>query len=221
MSQRDDLKDMLFEQLADLEIFERLLRFDPARQKLFLCLATLISRGKPLASQIKETYTERYKQQPADDVVKAQTTTLNLSSTATSTTKTASKLAKLARAKLALNCKNPLYEQTFTSTSSTTTPATLMASTSRTSASSAFAVIKSLDEAIFEEADSMGLTDDIENEFSFGLDVIDFGLRLGSFLSEAGWLSESIKILTCVATKLKRMILDKKLKIIYLDCLQR
>ncbi|KAI8128281.1 hypothetical protein FF38_10285 [Lucilia cuprina] len=210
MSQRDDLKDMLFEQMADLEIFERLLRFDPARQKLFLCLATLISRGKPLASQLKETYIGRYKQTPAaNDVVKTQT------STVTTTNKTASKLAKLAKAKLALNCKTSTTANTSTTTTSTTTAPTT--STSHSSTSSVSPADKTQDANILQEADNIVLTACSE----VGLDVIDFGLRLGSFLSESGWLSESIEILTCVATKLKRMTLDKKLKIIYLDCLQR
>lgn len=199
MSQRDELKDMLFEQLADLEIFERLLRFDPARQKLFLCLATLISRGKPLASQIKQTYTGRYKQEPA---VVAQTSSTSV------TTKTASKLAKLAKAKLALSCKSHNNEQ---STSSTATSSSTSHST----------IAPSIDETIIQAADASDSNDEASGNYHFGLDAIDFGLRLGSFLSEAGWFAESIDILKCVATKLKRMTLDKNLKIIYLDCLQR
>lgn len=218
MSQRDDLKDMLFEQLADLEIFERLLRFDPARQKLFLCLATLISRGKPLASQLKQTYTGRYKQQskPADnDAGKAQTTNTTATTSTSSTTKTASKLAKLAKAKLDLNCKshnNKTSEQKTSTASSTSSSLT-----TTMSSSSQDAIIKSLDDSVLQGADTI----QEDCEYPFGLEAIDFGLRLGSFLSEAGWLADSIEILTCVATKLKRMTLDKKLKIIYLDCLQR
>lgn len=208
------MKDMLFEQLADLEIFERLLRFDPARQKLFLCLATLISRGKPLAAQLKATYTESYRQQPAETPIKATATATTSISNTSFKTKTASKLAKLAKAKLVLNCKShPNDEQT----SSTSTSSQTSNSNSTTSANT-------LDELALQEADLIGLSDCAAANggwFPFTLESIDFGLRLGSFLSEAGWLSESIGILTFVATKLKRMTLNEQHKIIYLDCLQR
>lgn len=240
MSQRDELKDMLFEQLADLEIFERLLRFDPARQKLFLCVATLSSRGKPLASQLQQTYTGRYKPEPADDTITAQTTSTatvtstpstsaSAAATTTATTiKTASKLAKLAKAKLALNCKshNHATNSSSATTSDNTSTSILNTSPSTSSAtcnntSDVVSSTKLLDTIALKDADYIKLADDPVNDFPFGLDVIDFGLRLGSFLSEAGWMSESIDILKCVASRLKRMTLDKKLKIIYLDCLQR
>ncbi|XP_073834237.1 protein interacting with APP tail-1 [Musca autumnalis] len=191
MSQREDLKHMLFEQMADLQIFERLLRFDPARQKLFLCLATLISRGKQLAKELEQTFIQRYAP-PSPST--ATTTRVH----ATQTTKTASKLAKLAKAKL---------------TVSTSTPSTLMSPPNTDD--------DSLDEdAIIQAADSLALSSN-DHEYNFGLDVIDFGLRLGSFLSEAGWLSESISILRIVASRLRKMEPTKKLQIIYLDCLQR
>ncbi|XP_061387956.1 amyloid protein-binding protein 2 [Musca vetustissima] len=193
MSQREDLKHMLFEQMADLQIFERLLRFDPARQKLFLCLATLISRGKQLAKELEQTFIQRY--------AAPSTSSSTRTHVQQQTTKTASKLAKLAKAKL---------------TVSTSTP-----STSSTLLSPPHTDDDSVDEeAIIEAADSLALSSD-DNEYNFGLDVIDFGLRLGSFLSEAGWLSESIAILQVVANRLRKMEPTKKIKIIYLDCLQR
>lgn len=200
MSQQDDLKDMLFEQLADLEIFERLLRFDPARQKLFLCLATLISRGKPLASQLKQKYTERYKPVSA---VSADAQTSSSSTSTSATIKTASKT------KLASNCRS--HNNETDTTISTPSPFS-------TSPSSSHSTIES---SVKNTADSLGLLEAYEGDYPFGLDAIDFGLRLGSFLSEAGWLAESIAILSTVASRLKRMTLDENLKIIYLDCLQR
>ena len=234
MSQRDELKDMLFEQLADLEIFERLLRFDPARQKLFLCVATLSSRGKPLASQLEQTYTGRYKPEPTTvDITAAQAQTTSsttapvtastsaAATTAANTTKTASKLAKLAKAKLALNCKSHNHA---TNSSSATPDTSVSASTTLNtspSTSTSHTNCSSDSSNALKDADYIQLADAPINDFPFGLDVIDFGLRLGSFLSEAGWMSESIEILKCVASRLKRMTLDKKLKIIYLDCLQR
>uniref|UniRef100_A0A1I8PJX5 Uncharacterized protein n=1 Tax=Stomoxys calcitrans TaxID=35570 RepID=A0A1I8PJX5_STOCA len=193
MSQREDLKEMLFEQMADLEIFERLLRFDPARQKLFLCLATLISRGKQLASQLQQTYTQRYGAQRNDGTPQH------------TPTKTASKLAKLAKAKL-------LASPIFTSSSSAAAATPAQMQTTPTCANDSL-------ESMMKSADSLALNSD--NVSNFGVDAIDFGLRLGSFLSEAGWLSESIAILKCVATRLKSMEPSKKIRIIYLDCLQR
>lgn len=184
MSQRDDLKDMLFEQMSDLEIFERLLRFDPARQKLFLCLATLISRGKQLASQLQKIFTQRYGQHQ------------NVAPIQTKTTKTASKLS---------NFSGP--------NSSASSSATQMLISQSHSSEPA------VDESILKAADNLELICD--NESNFGVDVVDFGLRLGSFLSEAGWLSESIAILKCVAIRLRNMERTKKIQIIYLDCLQR
>ncbi|XP_005188507.1 amyloid protein-binding protein 2 [Musca domestica] len=191
MSQREDLKHMLFEQMADLQIFERLLRFDPARQKLFLCLATLISRGKQLAKELEQTFIQRYAPPSPSPSSRSHMT---------QTTKTASKLAKLAKAKL---------------TVSTSTPSTsALLSPPHTDDDSVD------EEAIIQAADSLALSSN-EHEYNFGLDVIDFGLRLGSFLSEAGWLSESIAILQVVASRLRKMEPTKKIQIIYLDCLQR
>uniref|UniRef100_A0A1B0AJ01 Amyloid protein-binding protein 2 n=1 Tax=Glossina pallidipes TaxID=7398 RepID=A0A1B0AJ01_GLOPL len=177
MSHRDDLKDMLFEQLADLEIFERLLRFDPSRQKLFCCLATLMGKGKPLATQLQQNFTLRFKQKERH------------------TLKTASKLATLAKAKLAL----------------------VTACSSFNSNKWGDRKHNQCDDDLLRQADSAAFDDEKQN----GVDVIDFGLRLGSFLSEAGWLSQSIEILSCVSLKLKTIELDSKLKIIQLDCLQR
>uniref|UniRef100_A0A1B0B774 RING-CH-type domain-containing protein n=1 Tax=Glossina palpalis gambiensis TaxID=67801 RepID=A0A1B0B774_9MUSC len=177
MSHRDDLKDMLFEQLADLEIFERLLRFDPSRQKLFCCLATLMGKGKPLATQLQQNFTLRFKQKERH------------------TLKTASKLATLAKAKLAL----------------------VTACSSFNSNKWGDRKYNQCDDDLLRQADSTAFDDDKQN----GVDVIDFGLRLGSFLSEAGWLSQSIEILSCVSLKLKTIELDPKLKIIQVDCLQR
>lgn len=168
MSQRDELKDVLFEQLADLEIFERLLRFDPARQKLFLCLATLVSRGKPLATELQNAYTMRYQKSSAKDARRRQDTTRKC---------TPSTLATLAEAELAKTCND--------------------------------------DKTIQQQADAIA-QNDLQYEL-MTLEAIDFGLRLGSFLSEAGWLNESIAILSCIANRLKNM----EQKTIYLDCLQR
>ncbi|KAM8719688.1 hypothetical protein ACLKA7_005850 [Drosophila subpalustris] len=51
--------------------------------------------------------------------------------------------------------------------------------------------------------------------------AINLGLRLGSFLSEAGWMQESIAVLTCLNERLKRMKPFKSQLVTRLDCLQR
>ncbi|TDG40530.1 hypothetical protein AWZ03_013047 [Drosophila navojoa] len=51
--------------------------------------------------------------------------------------------------------------------------------------------------------------------------AIDLGLRLGSFLSEAGWMQESIAVLSCLNERLKRMQTFQDGIITRLDCLQR
>ncbi|XP_068158338.1 amyloid protein-binding protein 2 [Drosophila tropicalis] len=53
------------------------------------------------------------------------------------------------------------------------------------------------------------------------LHAIDLGLRLGSFLSEAGWMQESISVLACLNERLKCMQPLKNLLVMRVDCLQR
>lgn len=50
---------------------------------------------------------------------------------------------------------------------------------------------------------------------------IDGGLRLGSFLFDAGWLQDSIKVLSTVLSVINLLDLDSSSIIIKLDCLQR
>lgn len=50
---------------------------------------------------------------------------------------------------------------------------------------------------------------------------IDSGLRLGSFLSDAGWLQDSIKVLEKVLGVISMLDKDYTSIIIKLDCLQR
>lgn len=50
---------------------------------------------------------------------------------------------------------------------------------------------------------------------------IDSGLRLGSFLFEAGWLQDSMKVLSTVLSVINLLEMDYSNIIIKLDCLQR
>ncbi|XP_055912999.1 amyloid protein-binding protein 2 [Eupeodes corollae] len=142
MSRIEKLKSMLFEQLSDLEIFSRLLNFDPSRQKLFKCLTSLNSSNKPLATHLQNKYIMRYRLAPK---MVDKTTSFEMISKTTN--------------------------QTFAE--------------------------------------------------DFDMDAIGFGMRLGSFFSEAGLLSESINVLSCVASRLEQMSDDDTTTLVRLDCLQR
>ncbi|XP_055841427.1 amyloid protein-binding protein 2 [Episyrphus balteatus] len=142
MSRIEKLKSMLFEQLSDLEIFSRLLNFDPSRQKLFKCLTSLMSSNKPLATHLQNKYIMRYRLAPK------------------------------------------MVDKT-----------------------SSFEMISKTSHQTFAE--------------DFDMDAIGFGMRLGSFFSEAGLLSESINILSCVASRLEQMSDDDTTTLVRLDCLQR
>lgn len=51
--------------------------------------------------------------------------------------------------------------------------------------------------------------------------IIDCGLRIGSFLAEAGWLQYSIHILTATLRIINIINQDYDTMLIKLDCLQR
>lgn len=145
MSRIDKLQSMLFEQLSDLEIFSRLLHFDPARQKLFKCLTSLMSSKKPLATHLQNKYIMRYRVAPK------------------------------------------IVEKT-----------------------TSFEMISKTSNQTFAE--------------DFDMDAIGFGMRLGSFFSEAGLLSESINVLSCVAGRLQQIAKEDDsdaVTLVRLDCLQR
>lgn len=151
MSRIDKLQSMLFEQLSDLEIFSRLLHFDPSRKKLFKCLTSLMSSNKPLATHLQNKYIMKYRLAPK------------------------------------------MVEKT-----------------------TSFEMISKTSHQTFAE--------------DFDMDAIGFGMRLGSFFSEAGLLSESINVLSCVASRLEQLTkpsanddddVDIATTLVRLDCLQR
>lgn len=53
------------------------------------------------------------------------------------------------------------------------------------------------------------------------LKQIENGLRLGSFLSDSGWLQDSIKVLTTILNVINTLKVNYSSIIIKLDCLQR
>lgn len=121
------LEKMLLNQLINLDIIARLLRFSSARQKLFHCIATL---GRPLATQLEYNFLMKY----------------------------------------------------------------------------------------FPPQSKRDKSTTVE---TIGSDIVDFGLRLSSFLAEAGWVQESIKILTAIGNSFDKSTQDESTLVVYLDCLQR
>lgn len=201
MSKHVFLHDMLFEQLSDLEIFERLLRFDPARQKLFRCISILIGNKKPLGDRLQENFTARHE---------CKEITKKLAST---------KIAERQKASKATTNTAIGDSELENSPAAASTAATATSSTEKTAEDDGGGDDQAPAHAneLEEEENEVEQT-----ERPLKPADVDFGLRLGSFLSEAGWLAPSIKVLSCVAKKLERSK-NSELKsfIIQLDCLQR
>ncbi|XP_037936526.1 amyloid protein-binding protein 2 [Teleopsis dalmanni] len=175
MADREEVKDMLLEQLSDLNIFERVLRFDPARQKLFHCLSALMSSNKLLADNLQRNYRTHYQRKTKYSRNTEDTITSNVS--------------------IENNC---------------------------TKVDTAQECDNSTDDVpnIIEQADDLEAWN--LSETHFGIEAIDFGLRLGSFLSEAGWQAESIQVLQSVAARLRDIKeMDNEMRVLRLDCLQR
>ncbi|XP_067639160.1 amyloid protein-binding protein 2 [Eurosta solidaginis] len=197
MSERDELKDMLLEQLTNLSIFERLLRFDPVRQKLFRCMTALMSRH--LSTQLQQNFTMRYRQR--QDSTKFMKTAINGQQ----------------------QCSSAIPLRKITKTHGTPSMVDLFANTSISKEGDDKTERKTTTTRTIP-ADIFNINSgdlDSDDDFEFGLDAMDFGLRLGSFLSEAGWLADSIEILHCVAAKIRSMSEDKQHVLVRLDCLQR
>lgn len=53
------------------------------------------------------------------------------------------------------------------------------------------------------------------------MNELDTGLRLGTFLSEAGWMNESIQILSCLLPLIDILDINQSTLILKLDCYQR
>lgn len=60
--------------------------------------------------------------------------------------------------------------------------------------------------------------DNIQNEI---LTQIDLGMRLGTFLSEAGWLEDCLQVLNTVYVLIEQLELNSTNMLLQLNCLQR
>lgn len=223
MSQREDLKDPLLEELSILEVFRRLVRCTPARGKLLRIVAALMASNKALPRRLSEAYEGRFAVAPsnADEDTEQEA----------AASESVGDVAKLSDSNKACNESNTPCSTT------TTIAATAGASCSHSSSSSggdtnnkntlsATTVMQeippppivNIEAPTLPTAHALEPLEALPEEDAL---AVDLGLRLGSFLSEAGWMQESISVLVCLNERLKRMQPFRDQFITRLDCLQR
>ncbi|XP_016948733.1 amyloid protein-binding protein 2 [Drosophila biarmipes] len=210
MSQQESLKDTLLEELAQLEVFSRLVRYSAARSKLLRIMASLMASKKMLASRLSENYVSRYGV-PGQEEEEVQLPLLKAADktspdqTASSQESRSSELDQLL-----------IYDlQTGASIGSGSSSSPFDARPQCMSIQEPQSPVPSLAElTLYNKA----AVDELPAE---ELQAIDLGLRLGSFLSEAGWMQESITVLACLNGRLKHLPPHKHWLEMRLDCLQR
>ncbi|XP_023166482.2 amyloid protein-binding protein 2 [Drosophila hydei] len=192
MSQRAELKDTLLEELSNLDVFRRLVRYTSARYKLLRIVAALMASNKALPRRLSDAYVGRYTlpqigadESDLDDVEPAGAGAAAAAGAGVGAG--AENTATMDIVAIAASCLNHM------------TPKDNQAATT-TGAAEALPMDALPDEDVL---------------------AIDLGLRLGSFLSEAGWMQESIAVLSCLNERLKRMQTFQDELITRLDCLQR
>lgn len=192
MSQRAELKDTLLEELSNLDVFRRLVRYTSARYKLLRIVAALMASNKALPRRLSDAYVGRYTlpqigadESDLDDVEPAGAGAAAAAGAGVGAG--AENTATMDIVAIAASCLNHM------------TPKDNQATTT-TGAAEALPMDALPDEDVL---------------------AIDLGLRLGSFLSEAGWMQESIAVLSCLNERLKRMQTFQDELITRLDCLQR
>ncbi|XP_016972915.1 amyloid protein-binding protein 2 [Drosophila rhopaloa] len=226
MSQQESLKDTLLEELAQLEVFSRLVRYSAARSKLLRIMASLMASKKMLARRLSENYVSRYGSPGQEDELNQEAvesdkhrdqgpldrspdpSKLHIYDGETSDSTSAS-------------CSELMTIQVDAETQQSQTTST---SASCSELRSQFITIQVNAEA--QQSQSQTELSVINNSAleelpAVEMQAIDMGLRLGSFLSEAGWMQESIFVLACLNGRLKRLPPHKHWLEMRLDCLQR
>ncbi|KAH8308561.1 hypothetical protein KR018_005865, partial [Drosophila ironensis] len=212
MSQCDSLKDTLLEELSRLEVFTRLVRYSPARSKLLHIVASLMASKKMLANRLSEAYIGRFGVPDDLDANAGDGACSSSSSSGGDGDKlgpdqlpSAARQDDRARELLREYSKLHIDDECALS----------LASTSNRKGSGDQRKLPSQNE--LNGITALGLEELPAEE----LQNIDMGLRLGSFLSEAGWMQESITVLACLNERLKRLPPHKYWLEMRLDCLQR
>ncbi|KAI8033644.1 amyloid protein-binding protein 2 [Drosophila gunungcola] len=209
MSQQESLKDTLLEELAQLEVFTRLVRYSPARSKLLRIMAALMASKKMLARRLSDNYVSRYWTPGHDD----------------------DEGDELIQEPVDLDKSR---DQAPLDPSPEPEPSKLHIYDGETEEDgSGASCSEQRRQFITIEVDAKALQPQSQSELSVinnsaleelpasEMQAIDMGLRLGSFLSEAGWMQESITVLECLNGRLKRLPPHKHWLEMRLDCLQR
>ncbi|KRG07099.1 amyloid protein-binding protein 2 isoform X2 [Drosophila mojavensis] len=200
MSQQADLKDTLLEELSHLDIFRRLVRYTSARGKLLRIVAALMASNKALPRRLSDAYVGRF----ALPEIGTEESELDEAQPAGAKTVAGTGAAAAAATATA----------TVTGVETTATTMDVVAI-----AASCLNHMTPKENHAAAEAEAEALSmDELPDE---DVMAIDLGLRLGSFLSEAGWMQESIAVLSCLNERLKRMQAFQDGIITRLDCLQR
>ncbi|XP_022227408.2 amyloid protein-binding protein 2 [Drosophila obscura] len=232
MSQRDSLQDTLLEELSRLEVFARLVRHAPARSKLLRIVAALMANRKMLASRLSEAYVGRYstkKEQDGDeDGEQPGEHQGRGGGGAEGQEQSQDSLDERAKQLLQEYSQLPIPDEDMASTSSSAS-AMARARSSQTECPNHELELSVITTAMDQpgsttpnaDAAAAAADDDLDELNGEELQEIDLGLRLGSFLSEAGWMQESISVLTCLNERLKRLAPHKHWLVMRLDCLQR
>ncbi|KAH8396373.1 hypothetical protein KR222_009447 [Zaprionus bogoriensis] len=205
MSQREDLKDPLLEELSNLEVFRRLVRCTPARGKLLRIVAALMASNKALPRRLSVAYEMRFGLQPDEQQEETET-------------ETETDTAREERA----DTKARSLQETAPAVASCSGSAIGSSSNriDRNKTTAASAATVKLEIPPMDEMEMLPVNELQPLPAEDAL-AIDLGLRLGSFLSEAGWMQESIAVLSCLNERLKHMQPFPDETITRLDCLQR
>ncbi|KAH8342975.1 amyloid protein-binding protein 2 isoform X1 [Drosophila kikkawai] len=205
MSQKELLKDTLLEELSCLDVFLRLVRYAPARSKLLRIVASLMASNKLIASRLSEAFVSRYSVQ-ADEDQSDQEAQAQHWLGQYQNQKQNEESENQQR-----DCSMHIYDGEDTNSNSAACPTSERIAGDEENQSKLNVIVPAAaaDEALEEELP-------VEE-----LQAIDLGLRLGSFLSEAGWMQESISVLSCLNARLKHLPRHRHWLVMRLDCLQR
>ncbi|KAH8362623.1 hypothetical protein KR200_010805 [Drosophila serrata] len=207
MSQQESLKDTLLEELSCLDVFLRLVRYAPARSKLLRIVASLMASNKLLASRLAEAFVTRYslqsEQEETDQDQEQQQQQQQWLS------QNLNQKQNEERQNSLQDCSMHIYDGEDHTNNSACAASGRIAGDEET---------QSKHNVIDPAAPADSALEELPAE---ELQAIDLGLRLGSFLSEAGWMQESITVLSCLNARLKHLPRHKHWLVMRLDCLQR
>ncbi|XP_030567767.1 amyloid protein-binding protein 2 [Drosophila novamexicana] len=219
MSQREDLKDTLLEELSNLDVFRPLVRYTSARGKLLRIVAALMASNKTLPHRLSEAYVGRYALSQTEaqynEEADGDGDGDKAGALATAAGAAAKAEAGAGAGEAAALLPQIDYDKTQIIDIAASCLSHMTLSDKQTAAAAAAGAGDGAGDGAAGESVPMEALPDED------IMAIDLGLRLGSFLSVAGWMQESISVLSCLNERLKRMRPFKDELVLRLDCLQR